>query len=260
MPDFDNNGARVHYELLGSGSPVLLIAGIASDGASWGPLVPLLADRHRLIMIDNRGSGRTKVEGPIELADMMGDCVALLDHLKLDRVDVVGHSMGGMLGLMLAAAHPERVNRLVTLASGTISRDDRLLFGELSSLYSDMSPEKWFRVLYYWLFSSTFFPSERAIADAAAGSATYPYRQSPADFARQVAAIDHLRSPLDFSHVACLVLAVAAELDLLAPEVTVKMLHADVPHVAHRRIDGAAHSVHWERPDEVAALIREFLR
>ena len=59
MPQFENNRASVHYEIMGEGRPLLLIAGTASDGASWGPLLPLLGGR-QLILIDNRGSGRTK--------------------------------------------------------------------------------------------------------------------------------------------------------------------------------------------------------
>jgi len=62
MPQFENGAASIHYEIIGEGEPLLLIAGTASDGASWGPLLPLLTGR-RLILIDNRGSGQTRVEG-----------------------------------------------------------------------------------------------------------------------------------------------------------------------------------------------------
>lgn len=260
MPDFDNNGARVHYELVGSGATMLMIAGIASDGASWGPLVPLLADRRRLVMIDNRGAGRTKVEGPIELADMVRDCVALLDHLNLERVDVVGHSMGGMLGLMLAARHPARVQRLVTLASGTITNAKRTLFKDMARLYFTTPPEDWFRLLYQWLFSDPFFADEKTVADAAAGSAAYPYRQSPADFARQVAAIDSAEPFADQPAIRSPVLSVSAGLDLLAPPPAVDALHRGIADITHKRVEGAAHSVHWEQPEAVAGSVKEYLR
>src|SRR5690606_35934259 len=123
MPDFDNNGARVHYELVGSGPPLLMLAGIASDGASWGPLTPLLADRFRLILVDNRGSGRTVTRGetPLAIADMADDAAALLDRLGIAEAAVVGHSLGGLLGLLLAARHPARVRRLVTMTTGALT-------------------------------------------------------------------------------------------------------------------------------------------
>src|SRR5690242_10345059 len=111
MPQFAHDRASIHYEIVGEGKPLLLIAGIASDSASWGPLLPLLSGR-QLILIDNRGCGQTKVEGPVEVAEMADDCAALVDHLGFGAVDVVGHSLGGHIALDMAARHPAQVTRL----------------------------------------------------------------------------------------------------------------------------------------------------
>ncbi|HHY48470.1 MAG TPA: alpha/beta fold hydrolase [Alphaproteobacteria bacterium] len=258
MPDFDNNSARVHYELVGSGPPLLLIAGIASDGASWGPLTPLLAQRFRLILIDNRGSGRTRSEGAIGFADMVGDCVAVLDHLGLAEAGVVGHSMGGYIGLLLAAQHPQRVRRLVTMATAALSPKVRLLFEDLGRLHASISPQDWFRLLYQWLFSEPFFADPRNVAAAAEASAAYPYRQSPADFARQ---LETLKTPagLDAAAILCPVLALAAERDLLVTDAMVAATHAPIPDHRLETIAGAAHSLHWEAPLAVAETLRAFL-
>ena len=257
MPQFDHDRASIHYQIASEGKPLLLIAGIASDLASWGPLPPLLAGR-QLIMIDNRGSGQTRVEGAIEIAQMVDDCVALLDRLGLEAVDVAGHSLGGALGLMLAARYPTRVKRLVTLTSGSMSAASRVLFHDMARLYFTMVPEDWFRLLYQWLFSEPFFADDANVAAAAAGSTAYPFRQSPGDFARQVAAIDRL-GPIDLSPITAPVLALAAELDLLAPPKAVVALHEGIANVQFRTIAGAAHSIHWEKPAEVAMAIKEFL-
>lgn len=257
MPQFQNGAASVHYEIIGSGRPLLLVAGTASDGASWAPLLPLLPDR-QLILIDNRGSGRTKVEGAIELADMVGDCAALIDHLGVGPVDVVGHSLGGFLGLGLAAMYEGRVARLVTLATAGIGPRTRSVFNDLSRMYFVLPPEDWFRLLYPWLFSDPFFADEANIAAAAAASTSYAFRQSPGDFARQIAALNG-GLPVDLSRVACRVLAVSGDLDLLAPPGAVEALHANVPDFTRHSIPYAAHSLHWEAPQAVAAEIRSFL-
>ena len=257
MPQFENDRATVHYEILGEGPPLLLIAGTASDGASWGPLLPLLPGR-QLILIDNRGSGRTRVEGPIEASEMANDCAALIAHLGLGAVDVVGHSLGGSIGLLLAATHPDKVARLVTLTSGTISNAARVLFEDMARLYFTMVPQDWFRLLYQWLFSDPFFADDANVAAAAAGSTAYAFRQSPGDFARQVAAIERFPA-VHASRVNCPVLAVAAEFDLLAPVVAVRAMHAGIASVQYATIAGAAHSVHWEKPRETAAAIVGFL-
>lgn len=258
MPDFDNNGASVHYELVGAGPPLLCIAGLASDGASWSPLTPLLANRFRLILIDNRGSGRTKVEGPLSIADMVDDCAALLDRLEIPTAAVLGHSLGGTIGLCLAAGHSSRVTRLVTLGTGILTGKERTLLSDLARLYFTIAPADWFRLLYQWLFSSPFFASETSAATAAAASVAYPYRQSPGDFARQVAAIESMGA-LPLSRVQCPVLAIAAELDLMSPAREVEALHAPVPSHRIETIANVAHSMHWEAPEAVAKLVADFL-
>ena len=258
MPQFENGTASVHYEIVGSGRPLLLIAGTASDGASWAPLLPLLPDR-QLILIDNRGSGRTTVEGPISHEEMIDDCRALLDHLGLGETDVVGHSLGGYLGLGLAARHPEKVRRLVTLGAGTIGLRVRTMFKDLARLYFVLPPEDWFRLFYPSLFSDPFFADEERVAAAAAASAAYEFRQSPGDFARQIAALDRY-TPIDFSQVRCEVLAISGDLDLLSPPGAVEALHARVPRLNQETIPAAAHSLHWEAPQSVAAAINGFLR
>ncbi len=257
MPQFQNGAASVHYEITGSGRPLLLIAGTASDSASWGPLLPLLPDR-QLILIDNRGSGRTKVEGPITHGEMIGDCAALIDYLSLGAIDVVGHSLGGFLALGLATTHPGKVKRLVTLGSGAISPKGRAVFKELARLYFILPPEDWFRLLYPWLFSDPFFTDEARINAAAAASTAYEFRQSPGDFARQIAAIDSY-TPLDFGTIKCEVLAISGDLDLLSPPGSVEGLHVRIPQLTHETIPNAAHSLHWEAPQSVATAIRGFL-
>ncbi|MEQ1768701.1 MAG: alpha/beta fold hydrolase [Devosia sp.] len=257
MPQFDHERASIHYETIGEGKPLLLIAGIASDGASWKPLLPLLPGR-QLILIDNRGCGQTKVDGSIVFHEMADDCAALLDHLGLDAVDVLGHSMGGIIGLDLAARHPDRVARLVTLASALGGPSKRVLFHDLSRLYFTVPPADYFRLLFQWLFSDPFFADERNVTAAALASVSYAHRQSPGDFARQVAAIDST-GPMDNSAIRCPVLAVSAELDLVAPPEAVERLHARVPGVRFQTIAGAAHSIHWEKPAEAAAAVNAFL-
>ena len=257
MPDFMRDTASIHYEILGAGEPLLLIAGTASDGASWGPLLPLLPDR-QLILIDNRGSGRTTADGPLSHRDMVEDCAALLDHLGLGAVDVVGHSLGGFLGLWLAALHPGKVKRLVTLGSGLIDARSKTVFQDLSRLYFTLPPQEFFRLLYPWLFSPRFFADPAGPAAAAEASTMYAFRQSPGDFARQVAAMDTPLS-VDLKMITCPVMAVAGEGDLLAPPGSVAAAHAPIADHWVVTIPEAAHSIHWEQPQATADAIRGFL-
>jgi pimeloyl-ACP methyl ester carboxylesterase len=259
MPDFDNNGATIHYELMGSGSPLLCIAGIASDSASWAPLVPLLADRYRLIMIDNRGCGRTKAPLPLSIVDMANDCAALLDKLGLDQADVLAHSMGGIIANRLAVDHPTRVRRLVTMTTTPRPlRKATELMNDMEKLAYEIEPQRWFRLLFQWLFSEPFFESADNLRTAAMASTLYAFRQSPENFAAQHAA-SQAHKPVDVSRIACPVLVLAGERDIIIPPDAVKAQHAPIPNHRFELVPNAAHSVHWEAPEAVAKLVRDFL-
>jgi aminoacrylate hydrolase len=260
MPNLRTMGASVYYVVEGKGPPLLLLAGIASDNASWGPMVPLLSEHFQLIMMDNRGSGRTQSPGVLNIIDIVDDCVMLLDHLHVGRATVVGHSLGGMIGQRLAAFHPGRVERLVTMScSGVIGEKERTLFKDLARLYARVEPALWFRLLYHWLFAAPSFFSEESIAAAAEASVAYPYRQNPMDFARQVDAVDRMR-PVTMEAIRCPVLGIAGERDLLIPPAALAEGHARVGIFEMITVPGAGHSVHWEAPAAVAEAILGFAR
>jgi 2-hydroxy-6-oxonona-2,4-dienedioate hydrolase len=105
------NGARVYYEVAGEGEPLVLVhAGIA-DSRMWDDQLDDFAGYYRVIRYDMRGFGRTEmVEGPFSHHE---DLRGLLDFLALDRVHLVGCSMGGGTVLDFALEYPERVGNLV---------------------------------------------------------------------------------------------------------------------------------------------------
>jgi 3-oxoadipate enol-lactonase len=110
LPDME-----LHYDEHGSGPPLLLIAGIPAVASDWHPVAEALAaDGRRAIAYDNRGSGASTVTpGPYTTAGLAADAVALLDFLGIERADVFGMSLGGMIAQELAIGWPQRVDRLV---------------------------------------------------------------------------------------------------------------------------------------------------
>jgi pimeloyl-ACP methyl ester carboxylesterase len=119
MPTAHLPGVALHYEVEGSGPPVVLIARAVNDSASWGPLVPLLAGYFTVIRPDNRLAGRTRVtsDGDVTLADWAGDIIALANHLGIDPPHLVGHSLGGLIALAASDAAPDRLAILTLLSS-----------------------------------------------------------------------------------------------------------------------------------------------
>lgn len=258
MPQFQSHGASVHYEVMGQGHPLLLVAGTASDGASWGPLITPLARRYQLVLIDNRGSGQTRFDGPLRVRDMVDDCAALLDHLGIARTHVVGHSLGGGIAAWFAVRHAARVSKLVTMGFGPMSAQTRQLFRDLADLYPQVAPPLFFRLLFQFLFKPAFFEDSATVAAAAEASTAYPFRQSPADFARQVAALDTFER-YDIGSIAAPTLAIAGQFDLLAPPDKILAIHRKIADFRMVTIEGAAHSIHWDEPEQTLQAIEAFL-
>jgi pimeloyl-ACP methyl ester carboxylesterase len=110
----DVNGINLYYETHGVGRPLILLHGGLGSGEMFGPVLPVLAEHHQVIAVDLQGHGRTAdIDRPIELGLMADDIAALVDHLGLDRPDLVGYSLGGGVALHTAVKYPHKVGRLV---------------------------------------------------------------------------------------------------------------------------------------------------
>jgi pimeloyl-ACP methyl ester carboxylesterase len=128
----DVNGLHMYYEVYGEGLPlVLLHGGVMTIDLDFAMLIPTLADRHMVVAVEMQGHGHTADTGrPITLPALASDVVGLLDHLGIDRADVVGHSLGGDVALAMAIGHPDRVRRIVPI-SVTVRPDG--MHGELTN-------------------------------------------------------------------------------------------------------------------------------
>jgi pimeloyl-ACP methyl ester carboxylesterase len=109
---------KIAWEEHGSGEPLLLIQGLGYARWSWQPIVGPLAERYRVISFDNRGIGDSdKPPGPYTARQMADDALQVLDEARVDRANVLGASLGGMIAQELAASFPERVDKLVLCCS-----------------------------------------------------------------------------------------------------------------------------------------------
>src|SRR4029077_2045242 len=117
------NGIKLYYETHGAGRPLILLHGGLGSGEMVGPILPMLSEPPQVITVDLQGHGRTAdIDRPIDVRLMAGDIAALIDHLGLDKPDVVGYSLGGGVALQTAVKSPDKVRRLV-MVSANIRRD-----------------------------------------------------------------------------------------------------------------------------------------
>jgi pimeloyl-ACP methyl ester carboxylesterase len=112
------NGINLYFETRGTGRPMILLHGGLGSGEMFGPTLPVLAEQHQVIAVDLQGHGRTAdIDRPIDIRLMADDIAALIDHLRLDKPDVVGYSLGGGVALFTAVKYPDKVRRLVAASA-----------------------------------------------------------------------------------------------------------------------------------------------
>lgn len=119
MPTIQLAEISLYYEEQGAGSPILLLHGLGSSGKDWELVAPRLAARHRVVLPDVRGHGRSdKPAGAYGVPLFARDIAALCDRLGLASLHIVGLSMGGMIAFELAVTRPDLVRSLVIVNSG----------------------------------------------------------------------------------------------------------------------------------------------
>ena len=112
------NGIRIYYEEYGSGQPLLLLHGNRGSIADFSGLIPGLSEQFLVIAVDTRGQGRSYDDNRLYTYDLFAqDMTALLDHLQLDSVNVLGWSDGGNTGLIMAMKYPKKVKKLATMGA-----------------------------------------------------------------------------------------------------------------------------------------------
>jgi len=120
MQYISHKGAQIAFSDEGKGSAIVLLHGFLENSTMWDDLKPALLQRNRVICVDLLGHGQTECLGYVHTMELMADAVeAVLRHLKIRKIVLVGHSMGGYVALALAEMYPDAIKGLVLLNSTT---------------------------------------------------------------------------------------------------------------------------------------------
>src|SRR5438045_1439481 len=112
------NGISLYYEVHGQGKPLIMLHGGFGSFEMFSALSPALAEKYQVIGVDLYGHGRTALtDRPLRFEHMADDIAGLIEHLGLDKADVLGFSLGGAVALQTAIRYPERVNKLVLIST-----------------------------------------------------------------------------------------------------------------------------------------------
>jgi len=261
MPAFARAGVDLYFEVHGRGKPLLLIAGLAADNAFWLPVLDTFTATRQVIVFDNRGCGRTTpLDAGISMRAMADDTMALVRHLGLAKVDVAGHSMGGMIAMECAVHYPDLVDNLVLAATGPVnSPRNNDLFATWVQLFGTIDRATWFRNLFYWVLTTKFF-GNAATADALVKlAANYPYQQSTVALRNQVAAVAAFDATAALPTIRARTLVLAGTQDLLFSVATSAAFATKIPRATFAAIEESAHSIPIEFPAVFARRVLDFL-
>lgn len=234
-------GLRVYYELHGAGAPLLLLHGGAGNGMQFEKQVPVFARTRRVVVPDCRAQGRTTDRpGPLTYHGMAEDMIALLDHLGIGRVDVMGWSDGGNIGLDMAMHHPNRVAHLITFGAnfrpdGLQSQDVQWNATATPDSFGPGMREGW-----------TKLNPQPEHYEAAMAKILAMWRTQP----RWTAA--------DLGRIRAKCLICAGDRDLIRPEHTAALARA-IRGARTWIVPDASHSAMIERPELVNATVLRFL-
>lgn len=106
---------QLHYQSLGQGQPLILLHGLFGSADNWGSIAKHFADTHQVICVDLRNHGRSPHHDSQNYADMADDLIELCDALNLDKIDLLGHSLGGKVAMQFATQYPERMDKLIVV-------------------------------------------------------------------------------------------------------------------------------------------------
>ncbi len=260
MPSVPVAGSELHVERRGEGEPLLLIQGLGASTAHWGePFLDALADGFELIALDNRGIGRSGPCVEVTTAGLAADALAVLDALEIDRAHVAGFSMGGMAAQELALRAPERLRSLSLLATscgGTQSRATSAdVVNALTTAVFSGDRARILRTAYGLLVSSAFAADagNYAAFEQVARGATPPIGV----LLKQQAAVAAHDTFGRLSAVGAPTLVVHGKQDQILSWVNGDLVASAIPGARLELLDGVGHLLFWERPEQVARLVRE---
>lgn len=246
--------ARLHHVMHGSATaPVLVLGGsLGTTLEMWNSQLPALTERFRIVAFDHRGHGKSdSPETSCSLDDLGADVVALLDRLSLERVSYAGLSLGGMIGVWLAANVPGRIDRLALLCTSANLNAPQYWYARAAVVRAEGMKSIVDPVAERW-FTPTFAKRRPAVVTAFKAMLGSVRPVTYAACCDAIAAMD--LSP-NLPSIAAPTIVVAGEEDLAIPVDHGRAIADAIPLARLVVVPEAAHLANVEQPDLINELL-----
>ena len=253
------SGVRIAWERRGAGAPLLLVHGLGYARWGWEPVVDALADAHEVVLFDNRGIGESDAPtGPYSVRMLAEDAVAVLDAGGLERADVLGTSLGGMVALELAISSPERVDRLVlacTSPGGLNAMPMPAQTVRLMQQAPTLPPET---ALQRFVENALGSRKNEALVERILAH-RFATAQSPVAWAAQAAAGATFDAWDRVAEITAPTLVLTGDEDAVVDPRNSELLAKRIPGARLEVFPGTGHLFFWEEPERFVQVVTEFL-
>ncbi|MGD9252704.1 MAG: alpha/beta fold hydrolase [Holophagae bacterium] len=260
MPTVHREGISIYFEETGSGPAVVLGHSFLCSGEMWANQVGPLAERYRVINIDQRGHGRSSpCATPFSLYDMVDDVAAVLDSLEIDRAVWAGLSIGGMVAMRAALVIPDRVRALIIVDShaGSETTFKKLKYGAMNLGATVLGLRPFVPAVLPLMFGATTMKEQPELVRHWGDRFGDLHRPSVSATLQALVRRDSVAGKLAQITVSSLVLAGEEDRSLppaLSKEIADGLVDAELLTIAE-----AGHLSALERPVEVTAAMLSFL-
>lgn len=258
------DGHRIYYEVGGdeSAPPLVLIRGLGRSSRYWLSFRERLEAERRVVVLDNRGVGRTDTpRPPWTTSDMADDVAEVLIESGVERADVFGISLGGMVAQQLALRHPHRVDRLVLACTSPGGAGQKRIHPRAALALARSAAMPYREGVRYsapWVLSPDYLAAHPETVDAWIDIASSERRDRLGIVGQLLAAARHDAWSL-LHHVTQPTLVLRGDADRLIDPENSERIADRIPHASLHTLEGAGHDFPTERPDETARLVLEFL-
>jgi len=253
----------LHHEIHGpEGAPVLLLAsGLGGEAGYWSPNLPALAARHRVIVYDQRGTGRSEptVDGILTIDSLAADMAMLLDATGTAAATVIGHATGGMAGMTLALTAPTRVERLVVINGwARLDRHTARCLDTQLALLRASGPRAYLHAQPLFLYPPQWISDhhDRLLADEEDGLTRFP---GATMIERRIAAARRFDVVERLAQIAAPTLFVSSDDDMLVPPACSARMQARLPGSELARLAEGGHACTVTRAEHFNRWLLDWL-